>query len=209
MSAGQSATNSEIYVDLNQVSADSHRSEVLSSALVEATDPVAADALIKDLGSDQQLNVNAMLESKYYNDQTVSALPIASLGILVSLIMAVGSAFAAMNTMYAAVAYRAREIATLRILGFSRASILISFVFESVLVSLLGAVCGILLMLPFNGMQTGTSNQVTFSEVVFALRMTPGVVMAAIVFGVVMGFLGGLFPAWHAARQEILTALRG
>jgi putative ABC transport system permease protein len=123
--------------------------------------------------------------------------------------MAIGSLFAAMNMMYATVAYRSREIATLRILGFSRPSILVSFVLESMLVSLLGALCGIALMLPFNGLQTGTSNQVTFSEVVFSLRITPGVAMWAIVIGVLVGFFGGLLPAWRAARLEILAALRG
>src|SRR5262249_57078821 len=95
------------------------------------------------------------------------------IGWLVAGIMAVGSSFAAMNTMYAAVAYRSREIATLRVIGFSRPSILTSFVLEAVLLSLLGALVGIALMLPFNGMTTGTSNSVTFSEVVFSLRMTP------------------------------------
>ena len=130
-------------------------------------------------------------------------------GIIVAIIMAVGSSFAAMNTMYAAVAYRGREIATLRVIGFSRPSILTSFVLESLLLSLLGAIGGIVLMLPFNGMTTGTSNQVTFSEVVFSLRMTPAVVVTAITFAVAMGLLGGLAPAWHAARQDILAALRG
>jgi putative ABC transport system permease protein len=106
------------------------------------------------------------------------------------------------------VAYRSREIATLRVIGFSRPSILTSFVLEAVLLSLLGAVVGILLMLPFNGMTTGTQNQVTFSEVVFGLQMTPGVVVAAMVFALIMGLLGGIFPAWHASRREILAALR-
>jgi putative ABC transport system permease protein len=128
---------------------------------------------------------------------------------VVGFIMGIGSIFAAMNTMYAAVAYRSREIATLRVIGFSKPSILASFVFESLVLATLGAILGIVLMLPFNGMTTGTSNQLTFSEVVFALRMTPGVILAAIIFALVMGFFGGLAPAWHAARQNILTALRG
>src|SRR5438445_523580 len=123
--------------------------------------------------------------------------------------MAIGSIFVAMNTMYAAVAYRGREIATLRVIGFSRPAILTSFVLESLLLALLGALVGILLMLPFNGMQTGTSNAVTFSEVVFALRITPAVATRAIIFALIMGFVGGLAPAWHAARQNILAALRG
>ena len=130
------------------------------------------------------------------------------MGLIVAIIMAIGSSFAAMNTMYAAVAYRGREIATLRVIGFSRPSILTSFVLESLLLSLIGAMIGIILMLPFNGMTTGTSNQVTFSEVVFSLRMTPAVVVTAICFAVLMGLLGGLAPAWHAARQDIIAALR-
>jgi len=131
------------------------------------------------------------------------------IGWVVGVIMAVGSIFAAMNTMYAAVSYRGREIATLRVIGFSRPSILTSFVLESLLIAFLGAIVGIILMLPFNGMQTGTSNQVTFSEVVFSLRITPLVAMRAILFALVMGLIGGLAPAWHAARQNILSALRG
>jgi len=111
-----------------------------------------------------------MLEPDYYASQTKSGAPIKFVGIIVAIIMAIGSSFAAMNTMYAAVAYRGREIATLRVIGFSRPSILTSFVLESLLLSLLGAIVGIVLMLPFNGMTTGTSNQVTFSEVVFSLR---------------------------------------
>jgi putative ABC transport system permease protein len=128
---------------------------------------------------------------------------------VVAIIMAIGSIFAAMNTMYAAVAYRGREIATLRVIGFSRPAILTSFVIESLLLALLGALAGILLMLPFNGMQTGTSNAMTFSEVVFALRLTPNVALNAILFALIMGFVGGLAPAWQAARQDILKGLRG
>jgi putative ABC transport system permease protein len=162
------------------------------------------------VSDDQRLKLlEGMLETDYYAKQTSSGTPIKVIGYVVGIIMAVGSIFAAMNTMYAAVAYRGREIATLRVIGFSQPAILTSFVFESLLLALLGAIVGILLMLPFNGMQTGTSNQVTFSEVVFALRITPQVAMYAIIFALVMGFSGGLAPAWHAARQNILTALRG
>jgi putative ABC transport system permease protein len=134
---------------------------------------------------------------------------IRTIGWIVAVIMAIGSSFAAMNTMYAAAAYRSREIATLRVIGFSRSSILTSFVLEAVLLSLLGAGVGIVLMLPFNGMTTGTQNQTTFSEVVFGLQMTPGVVGSAIIFALAMGLMGGFAPAWHAARQNILNALRG
>ena len=207
--AGGSAYESEIWGDVNQMASDFDRQGGYSSAYLHATDPIAADALKNRVSDDQRLKLEGMLETDYYAKQTSSGAPIKVIGIVVAFIMAIGSIFAAMNTMYAAVAYRGREIATLRVIGFSRPSILTSFVLESLLLALLGAAAGILLMLPFNGMQTGTSNAVTFSEVVFALRITPQVAMYAIIFALIMGFVGGLAPAWHAARQNILNALRG
>jgi putative ABC transport system permease protein len=206
--AGGSAYESEIWGDGNQMASDFDRREGLSSAYLHATDPIAAEALKNRVSDDQRLKLEGYIEKDYYAKQTSSGTPIKVIGTVVALIMAIGSIFAAMNTMYAAVAYRGREIATLRVIGFSRPAILTSFVIESLLLALLGALVGILLMLPFNGMQTGTSNQVTFSEVVFALRITPQVAMRAIVFALVMGLVGGLAPAWHAARQNILNALR-
>jgi putative ABC transport system permease protein len=206
--AGGSAYESEIWGDVNQMASDFDRQGGFSSAYLRATDAVSADALKHRVSDDQRLKLEGMLETDYYAKQTRSGAPIKYIGWVVAIIMAIGSSFAAMNTMYAAVAYRAREIATLRVIGFSRPSILTSFVFESVLLSLLGAAAGILLMLPFNGMTTGTSNAVTFSEIVFSLRMTPVVVGVAIGFAVVMGLFGGMAPAWHAARRDILGALR-
>jgi putative ABC transport system permease protein len=194
---------------VNQEASDFDRREALSSAYLRATDPVAADALKNRVSDDQRLKLEGYIETAYYAKQTSSGNVIEYIGWTVALIMAVGSIFAAMNTMYAAVAYRGREIATLRVIGFSRPAILTSFVLESLLLALLGAVVGILLVLPFNGMETGTSNSVTFSEVVFALRITPLVALAALAFALIMGFVGGLAPAWHAARQNILSALRG
>ena len=207
--AGGSAYESEVWGDVNQMASDFDRQGGFSSAYLHATDPIAADALKNRVSDDQRLKLEGIIETDYYAKQTSSGAPIKVIGIVVAFIMAIGSIFAAMNTMYAAVAYRGREIATLRVIGFSRPSILTSFVLESLLLALLGAATGILLMLPFNGMQTGTSNAVTFSEVVFALRITPQVAMYAIVFALIMGFVGGLAPAWHAARQNILNALRG
>lgn len=207
--AGGSAYESEVWGDVNQMASDFDRQGGFSSAYLRATDAVSADALKNRVSDDQRLRLEGMLETEYYAKQTRSGAPIKYVGFLVAIIMAIGSSFAAMNTMYAAVAYRGREIATLRVIGFSRPAILTSFVLESLMLSLLGAVIGIILMLPFNGMTTGTSNQVTFSEVVFSLRMTPLVVVSAIIFGMVMGLFGGMAPAWHAARQNILNALRG
>jgi putative ABC transport system permease protein len=209
MSAGSGATNSEIFGDLNQISADFQRPEALSSALLRATDPVAAKALINDISSDPRLNLDAMSETDYYDAQTSSGIVIESLGIFVSIIMGIGSSFAAMNTMYAAVARRAQEIGTLRVLGFSRGSILFSFFVESILLAALGGLVGCLLVLPLNGVTTGIGNFVTFSEIDFNFRITPQIMALGVAFAMVLGALGGLFPARSASRKEILAALRG
>jgi putative ABC transport system permease protein len=207
--SGGTAYDSEIWGDVNQIANDFDRQGGYSSAYLRATDPVAADALKNRVSDDQRLKLEGTLETDYYEKQTSSGGPIKFIGTFVAIIMAIGSSFAAMNTMYAAVAYRAREIATLRVIGFSRPSILTSFVLESLMLSLLGAAVGIVLMLPFNGMSTGIGNSLTFSETVFSLHLTLSVVITAVVFALVMGLLGGFAPAWHAARQEILAALRG
>jgi len=206
--AGGSAYDSEIWGDVNQMATDFDRQGGFSSAYLRATDPVSADALKHRVSDDQRLKLEGLLETEYYAKQTSSGAPIRIIGWIVAVIMAIGSSFAAMNTMYAAVAYRGREIATLRVIGFSKPSILTSFVLESLLLSLLGALVGILLMLPFNGMTTGTSNAVTFSEIVFSLRMTLPVVVTAVGFALIMGLFGGIAPAWHAARRDIIAALR-
>jgi putative ABC transport system permease protein len=205
--SGGSAHESEIWGDTNQLASDLDRT-IYSSVLIRATDPVAAQAIKNRVSDDQRLKLKGMLETEYYAQQTSTGGPIKFVGTIVAIIMAIGSCFAAMNTMYAAVAYRSREIATLRVIGFSQPSILTSFVLESLLLALLGALVGIAIMLPFNGMTTGTSNPVTFSEAVFSLRMTSGVVLTALIFAVTMGLFGGIAPAWHAARQNILNALR-
>jgi putative ABC transport system permease protein len=205
--SGGSAHESEVWADINQLASDFDRL-TYSSVLIRATDQVSAAALKNQVTDDLRLKLNGMLEPDYYAQQTSTGGPIKFVGFVVAFVMAVGSCFAAMNTMYAAVAYRSREIATLRVLGFSRPSILTSFVLESLMLALLGALVGIVLMLPFNGMTTGTSNPVTFSEAIFSLRMTTRVVLSATIFAVVMGLIGGMAPAWHAARQNILNALR-
>jgi putative ABC transport system permease protein len=208
MDAGHGTQNSEIWGDINQVSSDLQRIEVLSSALVRATNTVAAKALVNDLNNDQRLNVNAVSEQEYYDLQTRSAAPIEYTGMFVAIIMAVGSSFAAMNTMYAAVARRAQEIGTLRVLGFSRGSVLSSFFVESVLLSILGGILGCLLVLPLNGLTTGVGGA-NFSEIDFSFHVTPQIMMMGIAFAVVLGAFGGLFPAHNASKKEILAALRG
>ncbi|MFB3776307.1 MAG: ABC transporter permease [Bryobacteraceae bacterium] len=208
METRNSVSNSEIFADLNLLAADNNRSEVLSSALVEAPDEASVGALVEALNNDRRLNVNAQRERDYYDAQTSSGAPIQYIGTLVALIMAVGSSFAAMNTMYAAVARRAREIGTLRVLGFSRRSILASFLIEAAMLSLAGGLIGLVLVLPLNGMTTGIGNFNTFSEISFNFHIGPGAALKGLVFAVAMGVIGGLLPAVMASRKEILTALR-
>lgn len=208
MDGGRSAANSEIFCDLAQLAADQNREAGLSSVLLRATDEVAMQALTNDLTGDQRLNVDAVSERAYYEAQTSAAAPIQFLGIFVAIIMSIGSSFAAMNTMYAAVARRAPEIGTLRVLGFSKPGILISFMLESLLLSLLGGVMGCLLVLPLNNFTTGIGSFTTFSEITFDFRITPGIMLSGIIFALVMGVIGGLFPAFSAARKQILTALK-
>jgi ABC-type antimicrobial peptide transport system permease subunit len=207
METPQGVQNSEIWGDLNQVSYDLNRLEVLSSALVEARDAVTAKALVNDISNDQRLALSAESEKEYYDRQTMQAVPIEYTGIFVSLIMAVGSSFAAMNTMYAAVARRAREIGTLRVLGFSRGSILLSFFVESVLLAGLGGLLGCLLVLPLNGITTAVGNA-NFSETAFNFQVTAQIMLVGVIFAMVLGSVGGVFPARNASKKEILTALR-
>jgi len=205
--AAGGAQSSEVWGDLFQVSSDLQRVDTASSCLVTATDAVTAQALVASLNDDQRLEVKAMLEKEYYDQQTSSAAPIEYTGLMVAIIMAVGSSFAAMNTMYAAVARRAREIGTLRVLGFSKGSILLSFLVESAALSALGGLLGCLLALPLNGITTSIGNS-GFSETAFAFQVTPKIMLTGIVFAMVLGSLGGLFPARMASRKQILTALR-
>ena len=206
--AGRSAINSEILGDLNQISSDFDRSEALSSILVRAEDRTAAEALTNSMSDDPRLGLEAVSEVEYYKAQTASGAPIKYLGIFIAIVMAIGSSFAAMNTMYAAVSRRAKEIGTLRVLGFSKGSILLSFFIESVALSLLGGIVGCLLALPLNGITTGIGSFVTFSEISFPFEVTPKVMLFGLMFAALMGAAGGLLPARAAAQKEILTALR-
>jgi putative ABC transport system permease protein len=208
MDGGRSSVNSEIFGDLNQTSSDFNRADGLSSILIRANDAATVPALINSLNDDRRLGVLAQTEKEYYEAQTNSGAVLQYLGIFIAIIMAVGSSFAAMNTMYAAVARRAREIGTLRVLGFSRGSILFSFLIESLALSLLGGLLGCLLVLPLNNITTAIGSFVTFSEIAFNFRVSPEIMLIGLAFALVMGTLGGLFPARMAARKEILTALR-
>jgi putative ABC transport system permease protein len=206
-SAGK-AFESEIWVDINSLHSTTKRDNY-SSVLVRAKDQNALSALTKRITDDQKLHLKAVSERSFYEDQQGTASgALKGLAVFISFIMAVGAGFAGMNTMYAAVARRTKEIGTLRVLGFGRFSILIAFLLESVSIALIGAVIGILLALPLNFVSTGTSNWVTFSEIAFNIKVTFDLMIGALIFGAIIGFVGSLLPSIRAARFKIVDALR-
>ncbi|MGA2628739.1 MAG: ABC transporter permease [Terriglobia bacterium] len=205
--AGNTAYASEIWTDADGLGQDFDR-DAYSSVFIRATDTAALNRLKQQVTDDRRLHQKAQTELEYYERQTRSAGPIKFLGIFIAALMAVGASFAAMNTMYAAVARRTKEIGALRVVGFSRGSILLSFIIESVIIAAIGGFLGCMLALPINGVSTGTTNFATFSELAFSFRVTPQLLLQGMIFSVIMGFLGGLFPAWRAAHENIVTALR-
>ena len=204
---GNTAYASEIWTDANDLAQDFDR-DAYSSVFVRATDTSALSRLKQQVADDRRLHMKAQTEKEYYERQTSSAAPIKALGIFIAGLMAVGASFAAMNSMYAAVARRTKEIGALRVLGFSRGSILLSFIIESVIIAGFGGLLGCVLSLPINGVTTGTTNFMTFSELAFSFQITPSLLLNGMIFAVLMGFIGGLFPAWRAAHENIVTALR-
>jgi putative ABC transport system permease protein len=206
-SAGK-AFESEIWVDINSLASTTKR-ENYSSVLLRAKDSNAMAALSKRITDDPKLHMKAVSERTFYEDQQGTAsLGLKILAGFISIIMAVGAGFAGMNTMYAAVARRTKEIGTLRVLGFSRISILVAFLLESTAIALIGAGIGILLALPLNFVSTGTSNWVTFSEIAFNFRVTFDLMLFALAFGGVIGLVGSLLPSIRASRFKIVDALR-
>jgi putative ABC transport system permease protein len=204
---GNTAYASEIWTDPEDLGQDFDR-DAYSSVFLRAVDSSTLNRLKQQLADDRRLHLKAQTEREYYEKQTSSAAPIKALGIFIAGLMAIGASFASMNTMYAAVARRTKEIGALRVLGFSRGSILLSFIIESVLIAIVGGAIGCLLALPVNGVTTGTTNFTTFSELAFNFRVTPRLLLNGMIFAALMGFIGGLFPAWRAARENIVTALR-
>jgi putative ABC transport system permease protein len=205
--AGGKAFESEVWVDANDLR-DATRRDGCTSMLLRATDAGALETLAKRISDDQRFQLEAMGEQKWYAQQEGTQGLIKGLGVFIALIMSIGAGFAGMNTMYAAVANRTREIGTLRVLGFGRLSIMIAFVLESVCIALLGVAIGVVLALPLNLVSTGTSNFVTFSEIAFNFRVTPDLIVVAFIFGGGIGFIGSLLPSMRAARLKIVDALR-
>jgi putative ABC transport system permease protein len=206
--AAGSAAESEVWADLRDLTGARRTPEALSSVNLRVRDAAAKSALIKRIRENDQFKLEAVDEAEYFERQMTASIAIKFVGFAIAGFLTLGAMFAAANTMYAAVAARAREIGALRAMGFSRRSVLASFLFESVLLCLLGGVLGCLATLPFNGLSTGTANWATFSEITFAFRFGPSVLLRGVIMAFTMGLVGGLFPALRAVRMPIVGALR-
>jgi len=209
--ASGSAYESEVWTDARDLQGQTKR-QIFSSIFVRTSDAEAAARYIETVKGDQRLKLEGKTEKKYYEEQMITGAPIKILAILVGIFTAIGASFGAMNTMYAQVAARTREIGTLRAIGFSRRSVLLSFILEALLLCLIGGLIGTALaFVLFNLLltkPTGTMNFRTFSEVLFNFRLTPPLIAGGLVFSLAMGLLGGFFPAARAARLKIINALR-
>ena len=206
--ADDSSFESEIWGDYDAMAPAIGRNGGCESLTVRLTNPSVLAGFDKDIRANPQIQVQAASEKKYYEDLAGSvATALVILASFVAVVMGIGAVFGAMNTMYAIVSQRTREIGTLRALGFSRFSILFSFVLESVLLAIVGGVLGCLVALPMNGYSAATGTN-AFSELAFAFKVTPQLLLTGLIFAVVMGFVGGLLPALRASRMPITRALR-
>src|SRR6266436_2846008 len=208
--AGGSSFDSEVWADAHLISAAYNRPDTnFQSVTVHLTSPDALNQVKDSVTTDPRLNVDVTREIDYYAKQsTAMTTLITRLGGFVAGIMAIGAVFGALNTMYSAVADRGREIATMRALGFGGPSVVFSFLLEALLISFVGGLLGCLAVLRLNGITTSTINFQTFSNLAFAFKITPGLLVEGIIFALVMGVFGGLFPAVRAARLPVATALR-
>jgi len=203
-----SGFESEIWGDVESLLPAFDR-DAYSSVTFRTANPSGFEALKKRLEADPRLRIEVRTEQGYYQSQSAQlATVIRALGLFLVIVMAAGAIFGALNTMYAAVGARTREIGTLLALGFRPRQILWSFLFESVLLCLIGGILGCLLALPIHGLSTGTTNWTTFSEVAFQFRITPGILLTGLCVSVALGVVGGYFPARSAARRTVSSALR-
>lgn len=205
--AGGTAYNSEIMTDVEDVAQDWDR-PIYTSLLLEALDGAAAQEIIRRVSEDRRIHLQAVSQKEYFKGQAVSSVGIKALGGFIAIVMGVGSCFAAMNMMYATVLSRTKEVGTLRALGFSRWSILSSFLLESALLAMIGGLVGCILALPLHGISTGTANFTNFSEILFNFRITPRILVHGMIFAVIVGLVGGALPARRASRMTLLEALR-
>ena len=203
-----SSFESEIWGE-NEQFLNVFRGGAFSDVAFRLKDPAAFDEVKRAFLADQRIQIDAHRESEFYASQSeLLGNILRFLGIMITSIMAVGAVFGAVNTMYAAVSSRTPEIAVLLTLGFHPRSVLASFLAESALIALIGGVIGCLLALPINGVVTSTTNWASFSEIAFAFRVTPLLLLAGVLFAVVMGVVGGFFPARRASKLPVVQALR-
>jgi putative ABC transport system permease protein len=208
--ADGSVAETEVWCDAHTLQGAYRRGNSYQSVLARLDSPDSFEAFKGWLTSNPQLNVSVQRESDYYAAQSVTLTNlIRTIGFAIAALMAVGAVFGAILTMYTAVASRAREIATLRALGFNSGAVLVSVLIESLVLAAVGGVAGGLgAYAAFNGYQTSTINFQTFSQVAFAFRVTPQLLLLGVVWSLFMGLFGGLFPAVRAARLPIPAALR-
>ncbi|OAI53919.1 hypothetical protein AYO47_04015 [Planctomyces sp. SCGC AG-212-M04] len=206
--AGGSSAESEVWSDIRDITGARRIPDAVSSVNLRARDQKSSEQLIERLDKDEQFSLKAVPEPIYFEKQLDQAVFIKFVGLFIAVFLTIGAMFAAANTMFAAVASRGREIGTLRALGFRRRSILLCFLLESVILCLLGGLVGCLATLPFNGISTGTANWATFSEITFAFRFGPRVLLQGVLMSLAMGLIGGIIPAIRAVRLNIINALR-
>ncbi len=208
--ADDSSFESEIWGDFEVMGPALNRAGGQNSLTVRLADPKSLARFNADIKANPQFQLEMKEERQYYSDQAgVTAAALLGLAMFVSIVMGIGAVFGAMNTMYAIVAARTREIGTLRALGFSRFSILFAFVLEAVFLALAGGAVGCLLASSVNGFASGTGFATpNFSELAFAFHITAADLRQGLIFALVMGIIGGLLPAFRAAKLPITTALR-
>jgi putative ABC transport system permease protein len=209
-SAGGGSAESEIWTDGKVLQAAFNRGDTYQSVYAKLDSAGAFQRFTNYLANTPGLNVKAARESDYFAEHSVTLTElINTLGVLIAFLMAAGAAFGALNTMYSAVAARTREIATLRALGFGSGAIVLSLMLESLALALLGGcVGGGLAYLAFNNFHTSTMNWQSFSQIAFAFRVTPALLLRGMIWAAVIGLIGGFFPALRAARLPIASALR-
>ncbi|MGH9524617.1 MAG: ABC transporter permease, partial [Terriglobales bacterium] len=208
--AGGSSFDSEVWCDARILNEVLKRPEnIFQSATVHLTSPAAFQQFKDAITADPRLNLEVEREIDYYAKQSSGMTRmITVLGGLVAAIMAFGAVFGALNTMYSAVSERGREIATMRALGFSSWNVILSFLFEALLISFIAGIIGCVAVLPINGLTTQTMNFQTFSSLAFAFKITFDLLLMGVFFALVMGVLGGLLPAMRAALRPVAVALR-
>ena len=209
-SANGGVAESEIWTDAKVLQDAYHRGDSFQSVYVKLNSQGAFQEFKDSLTSNPQLNVKVVRQSEYYAEQSqFMTRLITTLGFWIAFLMAIGAVFGALNTMYSAVSTRTREIATLRALGFGSGAVVASLMIESLVLALAGgALGGGLAYFAFNNFHTSTMNFQSFSQVTFAFRVTPQLLVRGIVWSAVIGSIGGLFPAIRAARLPIAAALR-